>query len=172
MAEATSVHSCYKHQVESWDDNIVFAGCAGRSSTHGERNISGRLMPWSEFCVSKRSNQLIPDKQHVECCSATGISHVGHQLRWCGHWKLTGDCYGACCRGNQLSGACKDAPSTGSAPAHGPQRAATPPVSQHEPSHHHHQHSMKPESGSADKDGAVQSGIHQEADTGNSPMQC
>lgn len=69
------------------------------------------------------------------------------------------------------SGASKDAPSTGSAPAHGPTKADTPPLSQNEPSQEHHQQSAKPESGSADKHGAVQSSIQLEADTGNSPMQ-
>ena len=75
------------------------------------------------------------------------------------------------CRVDNLSGASKDAPSTGSAPAHGPLRAGTPPLSQSEPSQQHRQQSAKPESAGADKDGAVQSNIHQEADTGNSPMQ-
>ena len=75
------------------------------------------------------------------------------------------------CRVENLSGASKDAPSTGSAPAHGPLRAGTPPLSQSEPFQQHCQQNAKPGSASADKDGAVQSDIHQEADTGNSPMQ-
>ena len=73
------------------------------------------------------------------------------------------------CRGDRLSGASKDAPSTGSAPAHGPQRAATPPLSQSEPSQQHQHPSAKQESD--DKD-AVQSGIHPGADADNSPMEC
>ena len=72
------------------------------------------------------------------------------------------------CRGDHISGASKDAPSTGSAPAHGPTRAATPPLSQNEPSQQHHPTSAKQDSDS--KDG-VQSGVHPEADTENSPMQ-
>ena len=75
------------------------------------------------------------------------------------------------CRVDDLSRASKDAPSTGSAPAHGPTKADTPPLSQNEPSEQHRSQSAKPESGSADKDGAVQSSIQPEADTGNSPMQ-
>lgn len=74
-------------------------------------------------------------------------------------------------RVGDLSRASKDAPSTGSAPAHGPTRADTPPLSQNAPSQQHHSQSTKPESGSADKDGAAQSSIQPEADTGNSPMQ-
>ena len=75
------------------------------------------------------------------------------------------------CRVDDLSGASKDAPSTGSAPVHGPTKADTPPLSQNEPSQQHHPQSVKPESGSADKDGAVQSSIQPEVDTGHSPMQ-
>jgi len=74
------------------------------------------------------------------------------------------------CRRDRFSGVSKDAPSTGSAPAHGPTRAATPPLSQNEPSRQHHQPSVKQESDDADKDGAVQSGIHPGADVDTSPM--
>lgn len=74
-------------------------------------------------------------------------------------------------RAGDLSRASKDAPSTGSAPAHGPTKADTPPLSQDEPSQQHQSQSVKPESGSANKDGAVHSSIQPEADTGNSPMQ-